>query len=138
MPVHQDWVATIAKHWTPALIVSEFPPLFEEFRAKRWALLWQGSRDGFRPGEFRRRANTLTLIQDTKGEGSRQLHAAELGDRRRLQVRRQPAEFLLHAEEAARRPAPLICAESEKEAGHNQLRFRLVSSVWRWLHSWFR
>jgi hypothetical protein len=41
------------------LIISEFPPLFEERRAKRWNLLWRGSRDG--------RANTLTLISDTDG-----------------------------------------------------------------------
>jgi hypothetical protein len=53
------------------LIVREFPPLFEEFRAKRWALLWQSSRNGFDAKEFHRRcdgrANTLTLILDTNG-----------------------------------------------------------------------
>jgi hypothetical protein len=52
-----------------SLIVSECPPLFEEFRAKRFNLLWRGSRDGFRAKEFHRRcdgrANTLTLIADT-------------------------------------------------------------------------
>jgi hypothetical protein len=53
-----------------SLIVREYPPLFEEFRAKRFNLLWRGSRDGF-GAEFHRRcdgrANTLTLILDTKG-----------------------------------------------------------------------
>jgi hypothetical protein len=45
--------------------------LFEEFRAKRFNLLWRGSRDGFTAREFhlRRdgRANTLTVIVDTDG-----------------------------------------------------------------------
>jgi uncharacterized coiled-coil protein SlyX len=54
-----------------SLIVGEYPPLFEEFRAKRFKLLWRGSRDGFTAGEFHRRcdgrANTLTLIADTDG-----------------------------------------------------------------------
>jgi hypothetical protein len=54
-----------------SLIVGEYPALFEEFRAKRWVLLWRGSRDSFTSGEFHRRcdgrANTLTLILDTKG-----------------------------------------------------------------------
>jgi hypothetical protein len=57
--------------WMDSLIVSEFPPLFEEFRAKRFNLLWRGSRDGFTAQEFHRhcdgRANTLTLIADTNG-----------------------------------------------------------------------
>jgi hypothetical protein len=54
-----------------SLIVSEYPPLFEEFRMKRWTVLWRGSRDGFTAEEFHRRcdghANTLTLILDTNG-----------------------------------------------------------------------
>jgi hypothetical protein len=29
-------------------VVSSFPPLFDEFRGKRFGLLWRGSRDGFR------------------------------------------------------------------------------------------
>jgi archaellum component FlaC len=52
-----------------SLIVSEFPPLFKEFHAKRFNLLWRGSRDGFGAAEFHHRcdgrANTQTLIQDT-------------------------------------------------------------------------
>jgi hypothetical protein len=60
------------KSWTAPevdlLIIAEFPPLFEEFRRKRFKLLWRGSRDGFRAKEFHRRcdgrANTLTLIAD--------------------------------------------------------------------------
>jgi hypothetical protein len=54
-----------------SLIVGEYPQLFDEFRAKRFNLLWRGSRDGFTAGEFHRRcdgrANTLTLIVDTNG-----------------------------------------------------------------------
>jgi hypothetical protein len=54
-----------------SLIVSEFPPLFEAFGAKRFNLLWRGSRDGFTAHEFHLRcdgrANTLTLIADTDG-----------------------------------------------------------------------
>jgi hypothetical protein len=50
-------------------IVGYLPGLFEEFRAKRFNLLWRGSRDGFTAKEFHRRcdgrANTLTLIADT-------------------------------------------------------------------------
>jgi uncharacterized coiled-coil protein SlyX len=50
-------------------IVSGFPEIFAEFR--KFSLLWRGSRDGFRAHEFHRRcdgrANTLTVILDTKG-----------------------------------------------------------------------
>jgi hypothetical protein len=52
---------------------SSFPPLFDEFRGKRFALLWRGSRDGFGARDFHGRcdgrANTLTLILDTGGNG---------------------------------------------------------------------
>jgi hypothetical protein len=52
-------------------IISELPRLFDEFRYKPWVLLWRGSRDGFTPACFHDRcdghSNTLTLIQDTKG-----------------------------------------------------------------------
>jgi hypothetical protein len=52
-------------------IVAEWPALFAEFRGKRFALLWRGSRDGFRASDFHGRcgghANTLALIQDTEG-----------------------------------------------------------------------
>jgi hypothetical protein len=34
--------------WLDWLIVGDFPPLFQEFRLKRWVLLWGGSRDAFR------------------------------------------------------------------------------------------
>jgi hypothetical protein len=61
-------IATL-KNWRDSLIVSEYPPLFEEFRMKTWTMLWRGSRDGFTAKEFHRRcdgrANTLTLILDT-------------------------------------------------------------------------
>jgi hypothetical protein len=53
------------------LIVREFPPFFDEFRAKRFNSLLQGSRDRFTAGQFHRccdgHANTLTLIADTDG-----------------------------------------------------------------------
>jgi hypothetical protein len=56
-----------------SLIVVQFQPLFEKLRAKRWALLWRGSRDGFCAAQFHRRcdgrANTLTLICGTDGNG---------------------------------------------------------------------
>jgi hypothetical protein len=54
-----------------SLIVSDFPAVFDEFRSKRFVLLWRGSRDGFGASDFHGRcdgrANTLTLILDTKG-----------------------------------------------------------------------
>jgi hypothetical protein len=72
------WLAVADRLSTPppppgfdSLIVPEFPPLFEEFRKKRFNLLWRGSSDGFTAREFHRRcdghANTLTLILDTDG-----------------------------------------------------------------------
>jgi hypothetical protein len=52
-------------------IVPDFPEIFEEFKEKQVALLWRGSRDGFRASDFHGRcdgrANTLTVILDTKG-----------------------------------------------------------------------
>jgi hypothetical protein len=52
-----------------SMIVSDFPPIFEEFRRKKFVLLWRGTRDGFRASEFHHRCdghgNTLTIIQDT-------------------------------------------------------------------------
>jgi hypothetical protein len=53
------------------LNVSKFPALFAEFRGKRFSLLWRGSRDGFRAGDFHSRCDghpsTLTLIKDSVG-----------------------------------------------------------------------
>jgi hypothetical protein len=52
-------------------IIAECPPLFEEFRGKKFNLKWRGSRDGFDAGAFHSRcngvANTLTIILDTDG-----------------------------------------------------------------------
>jgi uncharacterized coiled-coil protein SlyX len=52
-----------------SLVVADFPPLFAEFRGKRFTLLWRGSRDGFGADDFHYRCdgheNTLTLIKDT-------------------------------------------------------------------------
>jgi hypothetical protein len=54
-----------------SLVVSDFPEIFPEFRGKRFSVLWRGSRDGFRAGDFHGRcdghANTLTVILDTDG-----------------------------------------------------------------------
>jgi hypothetical protein len=48
-----------------------FAALFAEFRGRRFTLLWRGSRDGFGGRDFHHRcdghANTLTLVQDTRG-----------------------------------------------------------------------
>jgi hypothetical protein len=66
--------ASTARNPTPALrsaIISDFPEVLAEFRGKRFALLWRGGRDGFGARDFHDRcdghANTLTLIEDTKG-----------------------------------------------------------------------
>jgi hypothetical protein len=52
-------------------IISDFPDVFAKFRGKHFALLWRGGRDGFGARDFHSRcdghANTLTLIEDTKG-----------------------------------------------------------------------
>jgi hypothetical protein len=54
-----------------SLIISDFPSLFEEFRAKRFKRLWRDSRDGFTAQKCHLRCdgrtNTLTLISDTDG-----------------------------------------------------------------------
>jgi hypothetical protein len=56
--------------WNSA-IVPDFPTLFEDFKKKRFTLLWRGSRNGFGARDFHRRCdghpNTLTVILDTNG-----------------------------------------------------------------------
>jgi hypothetical protein len=63
------------------LIVSSFPPFFDEFRGKRFMLLWRGSCDDFGFRDFHGRcngqANTLRLILET-GEMDLGLHAAAM------------------------------------------------------------
>jgi hypothetical protein len=60
-------------HATPldSVIVTNFPQLFADFHATRFALLWRGSRDGFGCREFHRlcdqHQNTLTIVLDTAG-----------------------------------------------------------------------
>jgi hypothetical protein len=53
------------------VIISDFPPIFEEFKAKKFKLLWRGSRDDFGARDFHSRcdghANTLVVILDTEG-----------------------------------------------------------------------
>jgi hypothetical protein len=52
-------------------IVSELPRVLSNFDGKRFSLLWRGSQNGFTAQAFHSRcdghANTLTIIQDTKG-----------------------------------------------------------------------
>jgi hypothetical protein len=56
--------------WSSA-IVPDFPKLFEGFKPRKFALLWRGSRDGFKAKQFHRHCdghpNTLTVILDTNG-----------------------------------------------------------------------
>jgi hypothetical protein len=52
-------------------ILSEFPSILSEFEKKRWILQDRGTRDGFKSSDFHSkcdgRANTITLIETTKG-----------------------------------------------------------------------
>jgi hypothetical protein len=54
-----------------SVIAPSLPEIFAEFGAKRFSLLWRGGSDGFAAQDFHRccdgHANTLTLIEDTKG-----------------------------------------------------------------------
>jgi hypothetical protein len=60
---------SIPPGWIDSLIISDFPPLFDDFRMKRWHLLWRGS-DGFGAEDFHQRcdrhANTVTLIMNER------------------------------------------------------------------------
>jgi hypothetical protein len=51
--------------------VPDFPALFEDFKKKKFTLLWRGSGDGFDARDFHRRCDghrdTLTVILDTDG-----------------------------------------------------------------------
>jgi hypothetical protein len=53
------------------VIVPNFPEIFAEFKERQFTLLWRGSRDGFRAGDFHSRcdgrANTLVVILDMNG-----------------------------------------------------------------------
>jgi hypothetical protein len=63
-------VAVPPSGWNSA-IVPDFPTLLEDFKEKRFTLLWRGSRDGCDPRDFHRHCdkhpNTLTVILDTQG-----------------------------------------------------------------------
>jgi hypothetical protein len=52
-------------------IVHDFSTISDDFKTKQFALLWRGSRDGFRARDFHSRCdghpNTLTVILDTDG-----------------------------------------------------------------------
>jgi hypothetical protein len=54
-----------------SMILPTLPSIFDDFRAKRFNILWRGSRDGFSAAEFHSRCdgqgNTLTLVEDTRG-----------------------------------------------------------------------
>jgi hypothetical protein len=101
------------------VIVPQCPPLFEEFRAKRFNLLWRGSRDGFGAKEFHHhcdgRANTLTLIVDTYGD-VRLVHTCQVS------FSRQGIRTV------SRRGS---WAEGGKEAGRNPVQFRMRSTIFR-------
>jgi hypothetical protein len=58
----------------PALdsaILTDFPAIFDQFRAKKFTLLWRGSRDGFLAGYFHAycdgHANALVVVLDRNG-----------------------------------------------------------------------
>jgi hypothetical protein len=54
-----------------SVIVKDLPAILEEFRAKKFSLLWRGSRDGFAAAAFHKQcdghSNTLTFVLDTNG-----------------------------------------------------------------------
>jgi hypothetical protein len=106
-----------------SLIVADFPALFAEFGGKRFRLLWRGSRDGFRAGDFHGRcdgnANPLTLILDTGGEHFRGRYAGGVGVVVQSQGRSESEEFSFHAEESPQRPGEEICAEDRNEGQSN-------------------
>jgi hypothetical protein len=56
--------------WNSA-VVPDFPKLFEDFKRKKFTLLWRGGRDGFAARAFHSRCNghrnALTVILDTGG-----------------------------------------------------------------------
>jgi hypothetical protein len=105
-------------------VISSFSPLFDEFRRKRFVLLWRGSSDGFGAEDFHGRsdghANTLTLILDTV-ECLRRLHAAAMGvtAQGQVEMRQQPEEFSFHAEKSTQHPGEEICIEGREEAERN-------------------
>jgi hypothetical protein len=70
MPTSPTSAVFIPSGWNSA-IVPDFPELFEDFKGKRFTLLWRGSRDGFGVRDFHSHcdghANTLTVILDTNG-----------------------------------------------------------------------
>jgi hypothetical protein len=61
----------IRRHRLDLRVVLDSPLLFDEFRGKRFMLLWRGSRDSFGARDFHGRCdgrvNILTLILDTAG-----------------------------------------------------------------------
>jgi hypothetical protein len=55
----------------------DFPALFAEFRGKRFALLWRGSRDGFGAPDFDGRCDGHAPTPDPKAIFRRQIRADE-------------------------------------------------------------
>jgi hypothetical protein len=116
-------------------IISDFPKIFDEFRRKKFSLLWRGGRDGFSARDFHNHcdghANTLTLIKDTNGNifggftpadrpiAEVEREGGEGG--RSLQGRSESEEFPFHAEESAQPPGAEVCVEGRKEGEGNQL-----------------
>jgi hypothetical protein len=68
---NQEQAITSLKTWIAfySLVLSDFPPLFDEFLSNRFVFLWRGSCNGFGAENFHGRcdghANALTLIFDT-------------------------------------------------------------------------
>jgi hypothetical protein len=76
IPSESVWKCTVERISHPPLlfdsvIISNYPEILAEFERKRISLLSRDSRDGFKANEFHSRcdsrANTLTMILDTKG-----------------------------------------------------------------------
>jgi hypothetical protein len=59
-----------ARHFE-SVILGSLPSIFDEFRGKRWLLVWRGSSDGLTRADFHRccdgHANTVTFIRDGNG-----------------------------------------------------------------------
>jgi hypothetical protein len=100
------------------VIVPQFPPLFEDFReAFQFAVARQLRRfhSSRIPSPLRRPREHSHFDFEHRREHFRLLHAGEVGKQLLVEERRQPAEFSVHTEESARRPAAKIRTEGEKK-----------------------
>jgi hypothetical protein len=106
----------------PALssaILSDFPEIFDEFRGKQFSLLWRGGRDGFSARAFHDRcdgrANTLTLIQDTKGNIFGGFTPLEWQSRRGWKADASLKSFLFTLKNPCNVPARRFALKDEKK-----------------------